>query len=65
MEITSRKPGDGGETRIEVEVCKEKNPWQDVCDVYSCKEDWSAMQSICTYRYTYNKDCMTETCSGS
>lgn len=48
--------------RAEIEVCHEKNPWTDVCDVYDCFEDDVGMQSVCNFLYSYNKDCFSDGC---
>jgi hypothetical protein len=55
--------GPSGPQAAEIEVCHQgPNPFIDVCDVYECYEDDVAMQSICDYRSTYNKNCLSDGC---
>ena len=56
---------DESSLEYEVEVCKKKSEWADICSVYDCEEDHVNQWSICNLKSRYNKSCYNETCSGT
>jgi len=53
--------GPSTDNAAEVEVCQNgPNPFIQTCDVYDCYE--TDVQSVCEFQYTYNRNCMSDSC---